>query len=539
MDSILEIKTDSSRVFLYRRNVFLPILFVFLIVVLHAAVNYFILVRSRFCLLGDSAFHYSESFVFFNQLKQFFKAGDFIDFFRDYTAIGSNYRTPFLMLATIPFYFIFGVSQTTAIMSNMLFFLVLVSSVYGIARILYNQKTAILASLIVSVLPGIFSQSRIFLQDLALSAMVALSFYLLIKSDNFKNFRISLIFGVIFGLGLLTKWSYPIFMILPMLFMVDWRRVVVKNLFLGLSIGLLIASSWYIPNLSNIILRLPKSAFSILNVNNDRWYYYLETLYDYQLLPVYFALLISGITFLVLKKEFIFPLFVIFPIVLFSFSHNKDARFILPVFFVIAIIIARFIVWFDREQILVKIIIIFSLVQFIAICFFPTKTPWIKKIINVNRVYPDNMQGLYFATDRGDWKTTQIFETLSVHLSDDADKKYQVLSIPALPGLHSPLIIASAKEALSVEFICPAEFDQSLIDQEIDFDKIIHDSDFVITKTGYMGISFIKGFLNETNKAFLRHKHEFIVLKTFSLEHVPGSDIDDSVVYLYKRIDKN
>lgn len=48
--------------------------------------------------------------------------------------------------------------------------------------------------------------------------MVALGFYFLILCDDFKNYNYSLLLGVIFGLGVLTKPTFIVYLFAPLMF---------------------------------------------------------------------------------------------------------------------------------------------------------------------------------------------------------------------------------------------------------------------------------------------------------------------------------
>ena len=69
-----------------------------------------------------------------------------------------------------------------------------------------------------SINPLVFHYSHIYNQDLPLASMVALGFYFLMLCDNFKNYKYSLWLGVIFGLGVLTKPTFIVYLFVPLMF---------------------------------------------------------------------------------------------------------------------------------------------------------------------------------------------------------------------------------------------------------------------------------------------------------------------------------
>jgi 4-amino-4-deoxy-L-arabinose transferase-like glycosyltransferase len=177
-------------------------------------------------------------------------------------------RPPFFFLTVVPFYRLFGESTDVALMSNCLYLAILLWSVYGIGRLLYGRKVGLLAACLVSFYPILFSISRLSYVDYALTAMVALAIYLLLKTDGFRHRGWSLAFGVGMGLGLLTKWPFIAFAGVPIayeawrsgalkrLLFVSWdgargstgrRRVATSPLFHILA-ALALTAVWYVPN---------------------------------------------------------------------------------------------------------------------------------------------------------------------------------------------------------------------------------------------------------------------------------------------------
>jgi hypothetical protein len=120
-------------------------------------------------------------------------------------------RPPLCHLTAVPLYRIFGVSTDVALMRNGIYVAILLLSVYGIGRRMFSPQIGFLAAFIVSTYPILFSISRMPYVDYALTAMVALSIYLLVACDGFRHRGYSLLLGLIVGLGILTKWPFVAF----------------------------------------------------------------------------------------------------------------------------------------------------------------------------------------------------------------------------------------------------------------------------------------------------------------------------------------
>jgi hypothetical protein len=127
-----------------------------------------------------------------------------------------NYYPPFYHLSTVLTYFLFGTSMHAAISINILYFGILLFSVYGTGKYLYNKETGLLAAAFISLYPSIVGMQRYYLIEIALISTVALSIYLLLLSDHFRNRKYSIGFGVAFAFSILTKWTALFFIIGPL-----------------------------------------------------------------------------------------------------------------------------------------------------------------------------------------------------------------------------------------------------------------------------------------------------------------------------------
>lgn len=129
-------------------------------------------------------------------------------------------RPPLPWLPAVLFYQLFGVSTDVALMADAVFLAVLLFSVYGIGRKMFGRGVAVLAAFLVSVYPIIFSLSRSAYPDFAVTALVALSIYLLLFAEDFRSRRGSLLLGLGLGLGLLAKWQFIAFVVGPLVYVI-------------------------------------------------------------------------------------------------------------------------------------------------------------------------------------------------------------------------------------------------------------------------------------------------------------------------------
>jgi 4-amino-4-deoxy-L-arabinose transferase-like glycosyltransferase len=175
------------------------------LVVFHL-VNNWIFVSTQVTILGwDRPAHLIRTLIYNDMLQQV----NLRSLFEVLT--WSWNRPPLAHLTAVPLYRLFGVSTDVALMRNAVYVVILLLSVYGIGRRMYNARIGLLAAFIVSTYPILFSISRMPYIDYALTAMAALCIYLLVACDGFRRRGYSLLLGLIIGLGILTKWPFIAF----------------------------------------------------------------------------------------------------------------------------------------------------------------------------------------------------------------------------------------------------------------------------------------------------------------------------------------
>ncbi|HTY45707.1 MAG TPA: glycosyltransferase family 39 protein, partial [Patescibacteria group bacterium] len=155
---------------------------------------------------------------------------DFYEFFRHgqyLTAVDSLvmfrfYRHP-LLFSFLQGLFLFlsnkvhPISLSTAVLlTNAIFSLALLISIYAIGKILYNNKAGLYAGLLFSFSPLVFGTTRIPMLELPLAAMVTLGFLCLLKTEHFRSFPASLLAGIFFALAQMTKETAFLFIVPPL-----------------------------------------------------------------------------------------------------------------------------------------------------------------------------------------------------------------------------------------------------------------------------------------------------------------------------------
>ena len=151
---------------------------------------------------------------------------------------------PLYYLVTAIFYAVFGSTIDAAQLANLPAIVLLGLATYGIARHLMGPGAAVLAAMIANFIPLMLWLSRETMLEYWLTAMVALSMWAFLKTKEFSNPKWTLAFGLCCGLGMLTKWTFVIFVALPAIWAARKRP---GNAVKGFAIAAVVASYWYIP----------------------------------------------------------------------------------------------------------------------------------------------------------------------------------------------------------------------------------------------------------------------------------------------------
>ncbi len=172
-----------------------------------------------------------------------------------------DYRPPLLYIAAQPFYALFGVSMDSAQLTNVVLFGVVLLLTFLVGRLVTTERLALFATLLVGLLPMMAAMSRLFYMEHLLTAALLLNVLALLQGDGFRHRGWTLVWGISLGLALLVKWTAPIYLLLPTLWLlwragffqaqwqalrhptIDWPRLTVAG-----GGALLLTALWYLPN---------------------------------------------------------------------------------------------------------------------------------------------------------------------------------------------------------------------------------------------------------------------------------------------------
>jgi 4-amino-4-deoxy-L-arabinose transferase-like glycosyltransferase len=171
-------------------------------------------------------------------------------------------RPFFFFASATPLYWAFGTSPDVATMVNVVYWLILLASIYGLGCHLGGPRLGAWGAILTALVPMLYAMSRSFYIEFSLTALVALALYFLVASQGFQRREMALAFGVALGLGMLTKRTYPLFLAGPVLIAILHSRVLrsmwnrlrgglrisLPDLLIAVGIGLSLTALWYLPN---------------------------------------------------------------------------------------------------------------------------------------------------------------------------------------------------------------------------------------------------------------------------------------------------
>jgi 4-amino-4-deoxy-L-arabinose transferase-like glycosyltransferase len=115
-----------------------------------------------------------------------------------------------MVLPTMPFYLLLGADDDTATLwTNTLFLAIIVFSIYGTGKQLFDIRVGLLGALLIGLNPEMIRLSRIYWPELGVVAVTSLAVYLLALSDFLRRRVFVLLAGLVLGWGLMERPVYP------------------------------------------------------------------------------------------------------------------------------------------------------------------------------------------------------------------------------------------------------------------------------------------------------------------------------------------
>lgn len=219
---------------------------------------------------------------------------------------------------------------------------------YLLGRRVGGRTVGVVAAILYGTAPFVVFSALRFQLDLPLAAMVALSLWTLAATDAFARSGWSVWAGALFGLGMLTKPSFAVY-VLPAIVLALWhvrRGRVALNVTLASLVAILVSLPWYGPRAMGMLAQVgarsgkqaaesghpdPLSASGLL---------FYPTWFVTEFGAVAVVLFLVGLALAVRQRRRLVLASVLVPFALFALIQNKNLRYMLPVLPAAAVIAA-------------------------------------------------------------------------------------------------------------------------------------------------------------------------------------------------------
>jgi hypothetical protein len=271
------------------------------------------------------------------------------------------YRQPGYPLLVLPVLLILGLSYSYKIMlfANVFFYIGTMLAVYGVSRFYFGKTASLLSSILFATYGWSLFYLHFTYSETATTFFTTVAIYYLLKSKNFSLKNPTILFGVTFGLALLTRWVSLLFVAGPLIVSLTSKQIYTKKFLkkhikiITVSILLVILFGiWpYILNISSFFgtyvdkqmfggslwTLVPQEQKHHVSLQSAAYYFKIFE----QLSIFHFTLFIVGGTLLIWKRKGRMSLILAFliPYLAFSFATIiKADRYIVPIYPIMAII---------------------------------------------------------------------------------------------------------------------------------------------------------------------------------------------------------
>ena len=267
---------------------------------------------------------------------------------------GMSTKPPLVAALPTPIYLMVGRHPRVALLVNLAFLLMTLAATYLLGKALADRTAGLVALGIVGTMPMVYGLSRVFLVECGLTVLVTLTLCILASADTGALWP-AFILGGIFGLGLLMKTSFPIYVAAPILWLLiqNGRSIISRGRVGAFLVPLLlIAGPWYAVNASAAL----RTALAAGSAETARAYQtgglaetgkYLINLMNcgprlYFAGLAILAILCMGRMSALCRRGVVFCLVAALPIAFLCLSRYRDLRYAAPIFPVVAVALGIF-----------------------------------------------------------------------------------------------------------------------------------------------------------------------------------------------------
>jgi 4-amino-4-deoxy-L-arabinose transferase-like glycosyltransferase len=455
----------------------------------------------------------------------------------------SGYYPPLVPAATGLLYLTAGRSYETAMATNLIFVGLLLWGVWGLGNHFAGRPAGIVAALLVLCAPGIRLSAAEYMLDLPLTCMVMLAAWACVLTDGFSRRNRSIFFGALCGFGMLTKWSFFLFLIAPTVMILleglrqaragqTPRGARLANLGWAVLGASLVAAPYYAPILPVLVKKTWVHSGGAADGFTSPWtlesaLFHLWAL-PRKLLGWPLTLAVAGGTFAAIKTRGDARRGVDFLLIwaaslyaIFSFAIvNKQSRYLLPWLPVLLLVTSLGLLdlWRRRREGVLRPAGAFCIVLLAAL----------------------GLRGSWYVPPSGDWKLSSLAGALEQDLASGRTPRGRAWKLGVIPDVREvngpSLGYYVSRQDLPVTVVQLVNRMKSHVSMEVgldpfgrgDFYETFDDFDYLVTKTGNNAIPPWEEVVPQMMSYFEKRRDEFTEVTSFQ---VP----DGSRVALYRR----
>jgi dolichyl-phosphate-mannose-protein mannosyltransferase len=267
----------------------------------------------------------------------------------------SDFYPPLTEFVASLFFLITKPSADVAAFLDVFFIGGIVWILFLLGRKTFGLETGILAGYVFAASSSVIIQSKVFMLDLSLAFFVILGFYAFLSSESFLRKRWVIIYGVVFGLSMLNKWSALFFLFLPPLILAvvatvqkhKQRGRIWLYVLLAYAIAGVLAAPWYAVHFIKLVKNTSGYFHARGVLENDpsllspkSWVYYLWSIFKQTSIPLGLALY-AGLAWFFIKRHKTAvwtAVWLLCPFLILMLIRNKDHRYIIPLLPILSLV---------------------------------------------------------------------------------------------------------------------------------------------------------------------------------------------------------
>jgi Dolichyl-phosphate-mannose-protein mannosyltransferase len=287
-------------------------------------------------------------------------------------------KPPLIAALPTPVYLVLGRNAGATLVVNLVALLALFGSLYWMGKHYASPRAGLLAAFVAGTMPMTYGLARHYLVECGLVALVAVALCLMADSERSGTLRWSILLGATCALGVLMKFSFPAYVLIPAIyFAIDGRGGLARpKAWLGFAAAAaVLAMPWYLVNFGEALrtaLQAGSGATAQIYGTGDIlsaaeiWRYGMNVANTaprlYVVVLVIALPLVFGILTQQAKRGLLLCALWSAPILFLTFSHYRDLRYAAPLFPALAlalgILLDAAIAWYGRAAIAVTVVLL-------------------------------------------------------------------------------------------------------------------------------------------------------------------------------------